>query len=67
MKNSELIQLNRLLKKYKEHMCSKYKLKDVSCNHQCEECPHSGYNDSTCIYFCGVDEYIEQTKEELIV
>ena len=64
MKNSELTQLNRLLKKYKEHMCSKYKLKDVACNHQCEECPHSDYDDYNCIYFCGVDEYIEQTKAE---
>ena len=64
MKKSEMIQMSRLLEKYKEHMCSKYKIHGVSCLHECEECPHSEYEEYNGGYFCTVDDYIEQAEAE---
>ena len=62
MKNSELIQMGRLLEKYKEYMCSKYKQKDMlptDIFFACENCPH-------CVYeFCKLDEVIQQAKKEI--
>lgn len=64
MRETEILELNTLLKRYKEHLCLLYKDKNSPC--RCGDCREAEYNEyeETGKYICGVENFAENFREE---
>ena len=63
MLEREVIELNTLLEKYKEHLCIINKNRNYQ--HQCcENCREAEYNEGMGQFVCGVDNFAENFREE---
>ena len=62
MRETEVLELNNLLKRYKEHLCLLSKHKNPK--QRCEACREAEYDEYTGMYICGVENFADNFREE---